>query len=198
MALKMVSNKTEEQQEEVVFPGERLAIIEEFLSGTGAYQQDGVVRSSELGQANFDLKKREVEIRKRTRELILPRKELDVVGEVGAVLRRMANVDIFIIDGKEIASPYTGVIHISNVSGSFVKNMGLAIRSGDVIKAKIINTKNRIVQLSIEGPDYGVVYSFCSRCGATIEYRQTRLHCPSCGRVERRKVAKTYGAEKLV
>ena len=196
--MKMVSKKTGERQEELVFPGEKLAIIEEFLSGTGAYQQDGVVRSSELGKASFDLKKREVEITERVRELILPREELNIVGEIGAVQRRMANVDIFIIDGKEIASPYTGVIHISNISGGFVKNMGLAVRSGDVIKAKIINTKNRIVQLSIEGAEYGVIYAFCSRCGTTLEYQKTRLQCPSCERVERRKVAKTYGMERLV
>ncbi len=194
----MVSRKTARQKEEMVFPGEKLAIIEEFLSGIGAYQQDGIIRSAELGQASYDLDKREVEISKMTQELILPRKGLNVVGEVGAVQRRTANVDIFIIDGREIASPYTGVIHISNVSGGFVKNMGLAVRSGDVIKAKIINTKNRIVQLSIEGPEYGVIYAFCSRCGATLEYRKTRLHCPSCERVERRKVAKTYGMENLV
>jgi len=198
MALMTVSRKEVELQEKLVFPGEELAVIEEFLNGSGAYQHDGVVRSAELGQVGFDLEKREVEISKRTRELILPREGLDVVGEVGAVLRRMANVDTFIIDGREIAAPYTGVIHISSVSGGYVKNMGLAVRSGDIIKANIINTKNRIVQLSIEGPDYGVIYSFCSRCGETLEHRKTRLHCPSCGRVERRKVARTYGVEKLV
>jgi len=198
MALKTMSRKAAKQQEELVFPGEGLAIIEEYLSGTGAYEHDGVIRSAELGQASFDLEKREIEISKRTRELILPREGLDVVGEVAVVLRRRTNVDIFIIDGRKIASPYTGVIHISNVSSGFVKNMDLAVRSGDVIKAKIINTKNRIVQLSIEGPDYGVIYALCSRCGATLEYRKTRLHCPSCDRVERRKVAKTYGVEKLV
>ena len=194
----MVSRKAAKQQEELVFPGEELAIIEEFLNGIGAYQHDGVVRSAELGRASFDLEKREVEISKRTRELILPKKGLDIVGEVGAVQRRKANVDVFIIDSREIASSYTGVIHISNVSGGFVKNMGLAVRSGDIIKASIINTKNRIVQLSIEGSDYGVIYAFCSRCGATLDHQKTRLHCPSCDRIERRKVAKTYGVEKLI
>lgn len=193
-----MSRKTEKQKEDLVFPGEKLAIIEEFLNGLGAYRHEGVVRSAELGQASFDLEKREVEVSKRTRDLILPREGLDVVGEVGAVQRRMANVDVFIIDGREIASPYTGVIHISNVRDGYVKNMGLAVRSGDVIKANIINTKNRIVQLSIKRPDYGIIYAYCSRCGMPLEHKKTRLHCSNCGRVERRKVARTYGEEKLV
>lgn len=182
-----------------MFPGEALAIIEEFLDGSGAYEQDGVVRAAHLGRARFDFSRRRVEITKMTRELVLPLEGLDVIGEAGAVQRRMANVDVFIIDGKEIATPYTGVIHISSVGhGSYVRNMALALRSGDLVKAKIINTKNRIVQLSIEGADYGVIYAYCSRCGATLERRKTRLQCPQCGRVERRKIARTYGAEELV
>ena len=193
-----MSKKSARQRDKFVFPGEELAVIEEFLGGPGAYQQDGVVRSAELGRARFDVTKREVEISKRTRELILPLEGLDVVGEVGAVQRRMANVDMFIIDGREIAKPFTGVIGISSVSGGYVKDMGLAVRSGDIVKAKIINTKNRIVQLSIEGSDYGVIYAFCSRCGATLEYKKTRLHCPRCGRIERRKVAGIYGLDSLV
>ncbi len=192
-----MSRKAAKLKDRFVFPGEELAVIEEFLNGSGAYQQDGVVRSAELGKAHFDLDRREVEISKATRELILPREGVDVVGEVGAVQRRTANVDVFIIDGREIATPYTGVIHISSVSGSYVKNMGLAVRSGDIIRARIINTKNRIVQLSIEGANYGVVYAYCSRCGSTLEYQKTRLQCPRCGRVERRKVARTYGVDTL-
>jgi len=190
--------KTAGDRDRFVFPGENLAVVEEFLDGPGAYRQDGVVRSAELGRARFDLSKREVEVSKRTRELILPREGLDVVGEVGAVRRRMANVDMFIIGGREIATPYTGVIHISSISGGYVRNMDMATRSGDIVKAKIINTKNRIVQLSIEGAGYGAIYSFCSRCGAMLEHRENRLQCPRCERVERRKVAKTYGKEDLV
>ena len=193
-----MSGKSAERRDKLVFPGDELAVIEEFLQGPGSYEQNGVVRSSELGQARLDLDKREVEVSKRTKKLILPLEGLDIVGEVGAVQRRMANVDVFIIDGLEIVTPYTGVIHISSVSSDYVKDMGLAVRSGDLVKAKIINTKNRIVQLSIEGADYGIVYAFCSRCGATLEHRKTRLHCPRCERVERRKVAKTYGTEELI
>jgi len=181
-----------------VFPGEELAVIEEFIDGVGAYQYNGVVRSSELGRARFDLDKREVEISKKTKKLILPLEGLDVVGEVGAVKRRMANVDVFIIDGRETASAYTGVISITSVQRGYVKNLGLAVRSSDIVKAMIINTKNRIVQLSMKGEDYDVIYAYCSKCGTMLERRKTRLHCPRCGRIERRKAAETYGVENLI
>ena len=190
-------SKPSKLKDRFVYPGEMLSVIEEFSDGSGSYERDGVVRAAELGLVNYGLDKREVAVSKRTRELVLPREGLEVVGEVAAVQRRMVNVDVFVIGGNEIPSTYTGVIHISNVYSAYAKNLSLAVRSGDIVKARIINTKNRIVQLSIDGADYGVVYAFCSRCGAVLEYSKTRLHCPSCGRVERRKVAKNYGMEQL-
>ena len=180
----------------LVFPGDKLAVIEEFLDGPGAYQEDGVVRSAELGDAQFDLERREVRVSKRTRTPILPEEGLEVIGEVGSVKRRTANVEIFYIEGVEVSPPFTGVIHISSV-GLEVKNMNLALRSGDIVKAQVINTKNRFTQLSIEGSRYGVIYAFCSKCGSLLEQRRIRLTCPRCGRVERRKIARTYGSEEL-
>ncbi|RLI19553.1 RNA-binding protein, partial [Candidatus Bathyarchaeota archaeon] len=61
----------------LVFPGDKLAVIEEFLNGPGAYEEDGVVRSAELGDVKFDLERREVRVSKRTRTPILPVEGLD-------------------------------------------------------------------------------------------------------------------------
>ncbi len=180
-----------------VYPGEKLAVIEVIHGGAGVYQQDGDVRSAELGKAHFDLEQRQVEVEKKTKELVLPVEGLEVIAEAGSVMRRDARVDIFIIDGKRVYKPYTGVIHVSDASKSFMKDMGMAVRNGDIVKARIINTKNRIIQLSIASPEYGVVYAYCSRCGSPLEQRGNRLHCPKCDRTERRKTAKTYGKEEL-
>lgn len=194
----MMAKKKIKLPKRFVFPGEKLSVIEEFLEGSGSYQIEGFVRSAELGEANFDLNKREVEVQKITKELVLPNEGLDVVGEVGSAMRRDAWVNVFIINGKEISKTYTGIIHISNIGNSRIRNINLALRNGDLVKAKIINTKNRIMQLSIEGAEYGVIYSYCSRCGALMEQQGGRLHCPKCDRVERRKFAKTYGKEELM
>ena len=180
-----------------VYPGEKLAVIEVLHGGAGAYQQDGEVRSAELGKAHFNLEQRRVEVEKKTKELVLPVEGLEVIAEAGSVMRRDARVDVFVIDGKRVYKPYTGVVHVSDASKDYMKDMGMAMRNGDIVKAKIINTKNRLIQLSIASPEYGVVYAYCSRCGALLEQRGNRLHCPKCDRVERRKTAKTYGKEEL-
>jgi exosome complex component CSL4 len=181
-----------------VFPGEKLAVIEVLQDGQGTYQEDGNVRSAELGRAHYDLKDRRVKVDKKTRDLVLPMEGLDVMAEVGSVMRRDARVDIFRIDGKTVTKPWTGEIHINSVEREFSRDMAMAMKNSDIIKAKIINTKNKMNLLSVRGPEYGVVYGYCSRCGTLLELQRGRLNCPKCDRGERRKIASTYGKEELV
>jgi len=181
-----------------VYPGEKLAVIEVLENGSGAYQKSGHVRSSELGRAHFDLEKKKVSVEKKTKELVLPKKGSMVVAEAGSVMRRDARVDIKMIDGNLIHVPFTGVIHISDAGRGFVKDMADAVRNGDLIKAVIINTSNLMIQLGIDGPEYGVIYAYCSRCGTVLEKQGNRLHCSKCDRTERRKMARSYGTEELV
>jgi exosome complex component CSL4 len=184
-------------EEKEVFPGDELAVIEEFMDGEGSYIEDDFVRSEEFGESRYDLEMRVVEVEKKTPELVLPKEGMEVVAETGSVARKDARVDIFMVDGRIVHPTYTGVIHISNVSREYIKNMDIAMRNGDIIKAKIINTKNHLIQLSMEGADYGVIYAYCSRCGTMLEKDKGRLHCPKCNRVERRQMARTYGMEEL-
>ena len=181
-----------------VLPGEKLAVIEVLQNGSGAYQQNGTIRSEELGRAHFDLVKKEVSIEKKTRDLILPKKGHKVIVEAGSVMRRDARVEIFMVDGKKVYVPFAGNIHVSDADRDFSRDLGMAMRNGDIVKAEVINTKNRMFQLSIRGPENGVVYAYCSRCGSLLENQQGRLFCTKCNRAERRKVARNYGKEELV
>ena len=181
-----------------VFPGERLAVIEEYGDGEGTYEMDGDVRSAEIGVTRRSNASRSVEVKKKTPEIIVPEEGMVAVAEVGSVARRDARVDIFMLDGRLIHPTYSGVVHISDISREYTKNIDLALRSGDIVKGRIVNVKNRLNQMSLAGNDYGVVYAFCSRCGGLLENDRGRLTCPDCGRVERRKTARSYGKEELV
>ena len=137
-------------------------------------------------------------VKKATPEIIVPEKGMDIVAEVGSVARKDARIDIFMLNGKLIHPTYSGVIHISDISRDYVKNIDMALKNGDIVKGKLVNVANRLNQTSLEGPEYGVIYAYCSRCGGLLEEQQGKLICPDCGRVERRKTAKSYGNEKLV
>ena len=185
-------------EEKEVFPGERLAVIEEYNEGEGTYQSDGEVRSAEIGVTRHDGATRSVAVEKKTPKIIVPEEGMIAVAAVGSVARRDARVDIFMLDGRHIHPTYSGVIHISDISRDYTKNIDMALRNGDTVKGRIVNVKNRLNQMSLADPEYGVVYAYCSRCGGLLELDRGRLTCPDCGRVERRKTARSYGKEELV
>ncbi len=87
-----------------VFPGEELAVIEEYNKGEGSYQEDGLVRSEELGETRLNKEKRALEVKKVTKTLNLPLEGVVVIAEAGSVTRRDARVDIFRVAGKKIAA----------------------------------------------------------------------------------------------
>jgi exosome complex component CSL4 len=180
-----------------VFPGEPLAVIEEYSEGEGSYRDDGNVRSAELGAPKINTEKRVVEVKKVTKALNLPLEGTEVIAEAGSITRRDARVDIFLVASKRVEPTYTGVIHANDVSREYNRNLEQALRSGDIIKAVVVNTKNTLIQLSMQPPEYGVVYAYCGRCGTILENRGGRLTCPSCQRVERRQTARSYGREEL-
>lgn len=190
--------KKHEIEEKEVFPGERLAVIEEYNEGEGTYQSDGEVRSAEIGVTRHDGANRSVAVMKKTPEIIVPMEGMLAVAEVGSVARRDARVNIFMLNGRHIHPTYSGVIHISDISRDYTKNIDMALRNGDTVKGRIVNVKNRLNQMSLADPEYGVVYAYCSRCGGLLELDRGRLTCPDCGRVERRKTARSYGKEELV
>ena len=137
-------------------------------------------------------------VEKKTPEILFPMEGMVAVAEVGSVARRDARVDIFMLNGRHIHPTYSGVIHISDISRDYTKNIDMALRNGDTVKGRIVNVKNRLNQMSLADPDYGVVYAYCSRCVGLLESDRGRLTCPDCGRVERRKTARSYGKEALV
>ncbi len=188
----------EKELEKEVFPGEKLAVIEEYNDGSGTYQEEGEIRSTAIGKTELDTERRALYVKKATPEIIVPENRMDVIAEVGSVARKDARIDIFMLDGKHIHPTYSGVIHISDISREYVKSIDSALRNGDIVKGKIVNVVNRLNQTSLEGPEYGVIYAYCSRCGGLLELKQGKLTCPDCGRTERRKTAKSYGTEKLV
>ncbi|MBN1683078.1 exosome complex RNA-binding protein Csl4 [Candidatus Bathyarchaeota archaeon] len=188
----------ESKEKKKVMPGEKLAVIEEYNKGRGSYQQNGIIRASEVGEAKINQEKRAIEVVKYTKELILPEEGLDVIAETGSVTRRDARVDIIKIDKKLIDPTYSGVLHVNEVNREFSRNLEMALRTGDIIKAKIINTKNRLIQLSMLGQEYGVLYAYCARCGTILQNDHGRLTCTKCNRVERRQIARNYGKEEIV
>ena len=189
----MSSKSAEQKTGQLVLPGDRLGVIEEFVPDNGTFVEDGVIYSKVVGRALHDLATRHVSVYPLVHEVMVPKVGNIVVGQVSNVQSENANVRIFQIGEKQLSGVFVGVLHISDVHLRYVESMFEICKAGDIIRAKIISDKNQVYHLSTKDKDFGVIYAFCSNCGTALESKRQGMHCPKCGRIETRKTTFDYG-----
>jgi exosome complex component CSL4 len=189
----MGSKSAEQKTGQLVLPGDRLGVIEEFVPDNGTFVKDGVIYSMVVGRALHDLATRHVSVYPLVHEVMIPKVGNIVVGQVSNVQSENASVRIFQIGEKQLSGVFVGVLHISDVHLRYVESMFEICKAGDVIRARVISEKNHVYHLSTKDNDLGVAYAFCSNCGTALESKRQGMHCPKCGRIETRKTAFDYG-----
>ncbi len=176
-----------------VLPGDKLGVVEQFLPGTGTYEKEGTIYSNFTGTAKIDLKNKRVTVLPNTRVPQLPKEGATVLASVTHTQEKMATVSIWKIEDKALQNPFTAILHISSSSPRYERSMSDVCKAGDILRARVIDMTNRIPQLTTAGRGLGVVKAFCSRCGAVLELTDSKLQCPSCGNLERRRLAEDFG-----
>lgn len=181
---------------DVVVPGEQLCVIEELLPGFGTYEEEGIVYAATSGGVVIDLKDRRIRVLdpKGHTKLPLPVQGDIMMGEVINAYEQRAEVSLVKWNDRDILNPLAGEIHISNVTRRFVRSMSDVIRGGDIIRGVALNTHEIPVQLSLVGPDLGVLLSKCIKCGNNLTLTTyNNLICLRCENRESREVTKDYG-----
>lgn len=182
----------------LVLPGERLGVIEEFIPDTGTYVKDGVIYSKIVGRALMDMMNRRVSVYPLIQGAVVPKLGITVMGQVGNAQSDNVLVRIFAVGTKKkMSGVFGGILHISDVSDRYIDSMNDACKPGDIIRAKVISEKNQVFHLNTADKNLGVIYAFCSICGNLLEQRRLEMHCTKCGNIERRKTAMDYGKEPL-
>jgi exosome complex component CSL4 len=176
-----------------VSPGDRLGVIEEFLPGGGTYTEDGNIYSSTTGHLLMDLHDRRISVYPKTRRPLTPNEGNLVLGIVKSVRDKNLTLKIVQIEDKPLYTYFDGVMHISDVSEGYVKTMLDAFKVGDIVRAKVISTKNREIHLTTQGSELGVIQAKCSLCGHSLILDKNNLRCPQCNRARWRKIAYDYG-----
>ena len=176
-----------------VVPGDRLGVIEEFTPGSGTYVEEGIIRSEVTGCTLLDVLNKQVSVYPLVQTASIPQVGSIVTGLVLDVRNKQAVLRIFQIGEKMLSGFFTSMLHISGVSQGYVDNMYNVCKTGDIMKAKVISTKNRTFFLSTAEKDLGVVYAHCSRCGDILQPANRGMRCSKCGNFERRKLSPDYG-----
>ncbi len=178
-----------------VVPGEKLGVVEEFDPGRGTVEVGGIVYSSQTGVASIDPKRHIVSVKTATGLVVVPEEGSTVVGIVEKVQEKMAIINMIVVDGKKMALPFTGMLHVSNSSPRFERSMWDVVKPNDIIRAKVIDTSQRIAKLTTVGRDLGVTKAYCSKCGNELVLSGHILRCSVCRNVERRRLAEDFRSE---
>jgi exosome complex component CSL4 len=90
------------------------------------------------------------------------------------------------------------MLHISNSIPRFERVMSEVCKPNDILRAKVIDTSQRIPKLTTIGRDLGVIKAYCSRCGNELVLSGRILRCSNCRNVERRRLAEDFPPEGSV
>jgi exosome complex component CSL4 len=193
----MGAKSAEEKSGQLVVPGDRLGVIEEFIPDVGTYVRDGVIYSRVVGRALLDFESRKVSVYPVLDRTKVPQVGSIVMGQVSNVQSDSAMVKIFRVGEKDLSGAFVGLLHVSDVQMMYTESMYDICKAGDILRAQVVSDKNRTYHLSTKDKDLGVLYAFCSRCGRMLLPRRQGLTCANCGNNEIRKMTADYGKDAM-
>jgi len=185
---------------EFVLPGDHVGNSIEYLPGFGVYAEEDDLYSSNIGNLEIDSERRLARLNIKTRVPKLQGIGTITFGVVAGVTSNSAIVDLVPVQTKNlhlIPRGVPAVLRVSEVKRGFVEDLHSEIKSGDIIKVKIIDVSRHTVSLSINRGDLGVVKASCLRCRSMLEKQGYKLKCPKCGYVENRKLSSEYDSVKI-
>ena len=172
--------------QEFRLPGEKIAYLEEYISGENTFDDGESVRSSVIGQVDFDKEERIASIRN-NKSIPVPNIGDTIVGVVEAALGSMIAVSMQYINNTKINS---NVECICTTRHLRKKNVALV---KDVIKLKIINRINGTIHASIDEPNLGVLFTKCRKCFGEVIQSRDAVKCKDCGWIDDRKLSSDFG-----
>ena len=183
------------EEEQIVMPGDKLGIIEQYLPGEGTYDDNGEIKSSVLGNVKINQKMKVISVESDAKPALL--KVGDVVyGQITDIKPQRANVKIDCIkdNARPLALPYMGAIHISQAKKDYLEKLSDAFRIGDIVQAKVVKITGDNVDLGTVDDDCGVLKAMCTRCRDYMHTTKKRneLQCNTCNKKEKRKISKNY------
>lgn len=178
-----------------VLPGDFLGTSEEFMPGSGTYDEEGKVYAAARGTLSMNTQERVVSV-------LAPNsppeiKEGTVVyGRISDARGTFVLLEIACVQGQEtraVRKLENALIHVSNIRDSYVEYADREFAYMDIVRAKIIDPK--ALKLGTAGKNLGVVKAYCSSCRVSMTKKgENQVECPLCLRVESRKLADDYGA----
>lgn len=191
----MADSEIEIKSGDLVVPGQKIGVIEMYDSGKGTYTQDGIIFASIVGEIYIDNAEKTVSVMSKEKKPFIPKNGDTVIGVIDMVRKQMAIANVLNVRGFDATTDFEGMIHISQVSKNYLENLADAFKTGDIIRAVLMNDEISPFYLNTAAPNLGVILAYCSECGEILQADKDgrNLHCINCRIIEKRKLARDYG-----
>lgn len=188
-----VAERNEGEATDVVVPGDRIGVAEEFLPGPGTYEFDYQIRAASIGRVVKDYLSKVAVVRPFKAPLIPHPGAIGLV-VVTDIREDFARTKILSVNNAVLHYTFTGMLHVTQVveKAGEIKQMYNYVRIGDLVRSKILSHSPPYL-LTIKEARLGVVLAYCSKCGGILRLSNDKLKCPQCGNTESRKIGHGYG-----
>ena len=181
-------------EKKFVLPGDKLSTSEELLSGEGTFEEDGIIRASQVGTYFVDSQHKKAKVKPLTSTPVILKRGDIVLAEIRMIRSSMiiANVIHIIGSKRAISGDTNGTLRVSEISKGYIKDPTDVFSLGDIFRAKVTQVKPSI-QLETKDQQFGVIKAFCSKCRQSLIKKDNILECEKCGNKERRLITNDFG-----
>ena len=167
------------------FPGEQIAIIEEYEAGQNTFDDGDMVRSAIIGIKNVDKKSRVASV-VGSKILSVPKVRDVIIGQVAAVMSTMIIISIRYINGVSVKGEVECICSTREIRK---RNVALV---NDIVTAKIISITNGAIHATINEHGLGVLFTRCRKCGDKVILFRDAIKCKECGWIDERRLASNF------
>ena len=184
-------NKILSMSENAIFPGDKIASIEEYEAGDNTFDDGDMVRAATVGEKDMNKTTRTISIN-HPKMLSIPKVGDIIIGKVAAVMSSMIAVSIDYINGKPTTSKVECVCGTRNLR---IRNVALV---NDIVTLKIINHLNGTIHAAINEPELGTLFTKCRKCGGKVVSMRDAIKCTECSWIDERKLSTNFGKNDFV
>ena len=176
------------------FPGEVVAVEEEFSKGENTFEENGEILADSMGEAKEDAKRKTISVLKQ-KKIVPISLGATVFGVVSLVRANSVSIEISSLNSKIERQALGGsyaMLPVRNVSRDYIEDLKQEFKIGDFVKAKVAEAKPWGTDLRTNEDNLGVVKAFCSKCRHPLQLSGRGLKCTNCGNSETRKISSEY------
>lgn len=185
----------------VVLPGQRLASSETAVAGPGTYELNGSICASITGTPKSEIisegSKPAISVTSAYPKVVMPKVGSDVICKVTGINPRFVKMDIWVVDGLPLVSPFRAVLRSPDVRAveKDAVQLHLCFKPGDIVRAKTISLGDaKSYFLSTAADTLGVIHAVSDVTGLAMvpssgQLCYTEMTEPSANHKEPRKVA---------